>query len=96
MSQLTGDDIARLAYLARLKLSSDELQNYTEEINRILEYVQKLSAVDTEGLEPTSQVTGLTNVARKDVVQKTLELDQLMKNIPKKLDGHIKVNRMIV
>jgi aspartyl-tRNA(Asn)/glutamyl-tRNA(Gln) amidotransferase subunit C len=66
MSKLTRDDVLKLAQLSRLKLTDEEIERFRDELSSILEYVEKLNAVDVSGLEPTYQVTGLKNVMRKD------------------------------
>jgi aspartyl-tRNA(Asn)/glutamyl-tRNA(Gln) amidotransferase subunit C len=96
MAKLSRDDVLKLAQLARLKLSDDEVVKYSEELSSILGYVEKLNNVDTEGLEPTHQVSGKTNVMRKDEVKDYgyAPLD-LLKNVPHVQDNQIKARRMI-
>ena len=96
MSKLSKDDILKLARLARLRLSEAEVEKYQKELSAILEYVAHLDAVDTTGLEPTSQVTGLTNVARKDeVIDYNMTQKQLLQNVPLTQGDLIKVRRML-
>ncbi len=96
MTKLSKADVLKLATLARLHLTDDEVAHFTDEISAILAYVQQLQAVDLEGLEPTSQVTGLVNVMRPDV-EKDYGADQrsLLKNAPATEGSHIKVRRML-
>ena len=68
MSALTKDQVLHIAKLARLTLTSDEVNKMTKELSSILTYVDMLSEVPTEGVEPTAQVTGLVNSLRDDVV----------------------------
>ena len=97
--KLSKDDVLKLAKLSRLQLTDDEIAQYQEELSAILEYVQKLENVDTTGLKPTYQVTGLTtldpNAAREDEVTEQVSHEELMKNVPDHQDGHIKVKRMV-
>ncbi len=96
MGKLTRDDVLKLARLARLQLSDDEVEQFTGEISAILEYVEQLRGVDVDGLEPTSQVTGLQNVTRPDVVKEYGATPaELLKNAPQLENGQIKVKRMI-
>jgi aspartyl-tRNA(Asn)/glutamyl-tRNA(Gln) amidotransferase subunit C len=96
MSQLTKEEVLKLARLARLRLSDDEVEKYTTELGVILTYVELLSAVDTAGLQPTNQVTGLHNVFRTDEVQKySAKPESLIKATPSNKDGYIQVKRMI-
>lgn len=96
MAILTRDDVLKLAKLARLQLSDDEVEQFASEMSAILEYVEQLGTVDVSGLEPTSQVTGLTNVMRKDEVKNYGALPKdLLKNVPALEGKYIKVKRMI-
>ena len=65
MADLKRDDIVKLAHLARLDLTDDEITEFTGELSAILGYVEKLQSVDVANLEPTNQVTGLVNVKTK-------------------------------
>ena len=96
MAQLTRDDVLKLARLARIELSDAEVDEFATEFSAILEYVEKLQTVDTDGLQPTSQVTGLTNVTRDDVAQDYgYQTADLLKNVPAVEQNQIKVKRMI-
>lgn len=97
MSNLTREDVLKLARLARLELTDDEVSRYTKEISAILGYVEQLQNVDVSGLEPTYQVTGLKNVTRPDQIR-DYGVDQadLLKNVPASEDGQIKVKRVLV
>jgi aspartyl-tRNA(Asn)/glutamyl-tRNA(Gln) amidotransferase subunit C len=96
MAKLSRDDVFKLAKLARINLTDDELDSFAEEITNILEYVEQLKNVDVSGLDPTNQVTGLTNVWREDeLIDYGYTADDLMKNVPKVKDRYIQVGRMI-
>lgn len=96
MAKLTRDDVLKLARLARISLSDAEADEFTEELSAILQYVEQLSSVDVSGLEPTNQVTGLTNVMRKDeVVDYGYTPAKLLENVPAVEKNQLKVKRMI-
>jgi len=96
MAQLKRDDILKLANLARLDLSEPEIEEFTKELSDILRYVEQLQSVDVSGLEPTNQVTGLTNVTRKDEIRDYgYEPKELLKNVPAVQDDLIKVKRIL-
>lgn len=96
MTKFTRDDVLKLARLARIDVSEEEVEAFAREFSEILQYVEQLQAVDVAGLEPTSQVTGLTNVTREDVVSDYgYTPEDLLKNVPKKEANQIKVKRMI-
>jgi aspartyl-tRNA(Asn)/glutamyl-tRNA(Gln) amidotransferase subunit C len=96
MTKLSRGDVLKLAQLARLELSEDEIAEFSDELSDILAYVEQLQTADTKDLAPTHQVSGLTNVFREDIVKsygyKPLEL---LKNVPQVKDNQIKVKRMI-
>ena len=96
MAKLTRDDVLKLAQLASISLTDDEVDSFSEELSAILQYVEQLSSVDVSGLKPTNQVTGLTNVMRDDVVKDYgyTPLD-LLKNVPATQANQLKVKRMI-
>lgn len=96
MAKLTREDVLKLARLARLHLSDEEIEQFQGEISAILQYIEQLQTVDVGDLEPTNQVTGLTNVMRPDVEKSYgATPEELLKNAPATQDGHIKVKRML-
>lgn len=97
MTKLSREDILKLARLARLRLSDDEVLKYQAELSEIIDYVALLDNADTAGLNPTYQVTSLTNVTRADaVIDYGATPEELLKNAPDTKNGLIKVRRMIV
>ena len=96
MTKFTRDDVLKLARLARIDLGEDEIEQFTREFNDILQYVEQLQKVDVTGLQPTSQVTGLTNVTRDDEIRDYgYAPAKLLENVPAVQDSQIKVKRMI-
>jgi aspartyl-tRNA(Asn)/glutamyl-tRNA(Gln) amidotransferase subunit C len=97
MAKLSKDDVLKLASLARLELTDAEAATFEQEINEILGYVEQLQAVDVSGLEPTTQVTGSTNITRPDeVIDYGYAPLDLLKNAPAVEDNQIKVKRMVL
>jgi aspartyl-tRNA(Asn)/glutamyl-tRNA(Gln) amidotransferase subunit C len=96
MADLSRDDVLKLAKLARLKLTDTEIEEYASELTAILHYVDKLQNIDVDGLLPTNQVNGLTNVSRDDTIKDYGYKPQaLLKNVPNVEDNQLKVKRMI-
>lgn len=96
MADLSKDDVLKLAQLARLQLTDDEVNEFTAELAEILKYVELLDGVDTDGLLPTSQVTGLVNVTRPDEIRDYgYKPADLLNNVPAVEDNQLKVRRMI-
>lgn len=69
MTALTKEQVLHIAKLARLTLTSEEVEKMTKELSSILNYIEILNEVDTSSVEPTAQVTGLTNALRKDEIR---------------------------
>jgi len=65
---LTKKEVEHIALLARLKITDEEVEKFSHQLSQILEYVEQLQQVNTDGVELTAQVTGLENVLRDDVV----------------------------
>lgn len=96
MAQLTRNDVLKLARLARLHLTDEEVANFQGEITAILGYVEKLQSVDLDDIPATYQVTGLTNVMRPDEIRDYgSSPEELLKNAPQIEDNHFKVQRML-
>lgn len=96
MAKLTRDDVLKLARLSRLRISDEEIELFRKELSEILAYVEQLSSVDTNGLKPTAQVTGLENVMRDDTpIEYGATQEELLKNVPEIKASYIKVKRVI-
>lgn len=93
--KITKKDVEHVAMLARLHLDEEEKAKYTEQLNSILDYMEKLNQLDTEKVEPTSHVLPIKNVFRKDRVEKSLANEEVLANAPDKEDGYFKVPRII-
>ena len=85
--KLTSDQVKKVAKLANLPLSAEEEEKYTEQLSKILDYFEQLNQVDTLGVEPTFNVTGLNNVMSEDEPQTGLSQEEALLNTPKKKDG---------
>jgi aspartyl-tRNA(Asn)/glutamyl-tRNA(Gln) amidotransferase subunit C len=96
MAKLTREDVLKLAQLARLELTDEEVEEYSRELSALLQYVEQLGDVDVSGLKQTNQVTGLTNVMRDDEIKDYgYDPQDLLKNVPAVENNQIKVKRMI-
>lgn len=66
MGKLKKSDVKHVAELAKLQLTSSEIDKFSKQLSKVLSYVEELDEVDTSKTEPTSQTTGLENVTRED------------------------------
>jgi aspartyl-tRNA(Asn)/glutamyl-tRNA(Gln) amidotransferase subunit C len=92
---ISPQQVEYVAQLARLALQPDEKQRFTEQLNAILAYMEQLSEVPTEGVEPTAHVLELANVFREDAVCKTLSADAALANAPEAAHGYFVVPRIV-
>jgi aspartyl-tRNA(Asn)/glutamyl-tRNA(Gln) amidotransferase subunit C len=88
-------DVEHVARLARLALSEPELERMRVELAAILEYIEKLRAVDVEGVEPTSHAVPLVNVMREDEVEPGVDREAMMANAPDRVAEFFRVPRII-
>lgn len=93
--KITRDEVMHVANLARLDMDEASIDKFAGQIGTILEYVDVLNRVDTQGVTPTSHAISLTNVFREDREQKTLERDKALANAPQKEDGNFVVPKVI-
>ncbi len=84
-------EIKKIATLARLELTDKEEQRHAETISAVLDYMKILNEVDIKGIEPTAQVTGLTNIYRDDVAVRAYNKDALMSAMPEVENSELKV-----
>ena len=82
MSNISADDVRKVAKLARLDLPEDKIATYTGQLERILDYVDHLQAVDTDGVPATTRAVEVVNVTREDTVVATDVREQLLNEAP--------------
>jgi aspartyl-tRNA(Asn)/glutamyl-tRNA(Gln) amidotransferase subunit C len=79
---ISRDQVLHVARLARLKLTDDEVERMQGELSSILDHIETISALDLEGVEPTSSVVQLENVLREDVPRPSLPRERALANAP--------------
>jgi aspartyl-tRNA(Asn)/glutamyl-tRNA(Gln) amidotransferase subunit C len=92
---ITRDDVDAVARLARLHLTEAEKERMREQLNGILTYIDKLRALDTEGVEPTSHAVPLVNVMREDDPRPCLPPSEMLANAPDRVGDAVRVPRII-
>lgn len=91
----TDLDINYVARLARLALSDEEKETYARQLRQVLGHMDKLSAVDTEGVEPTAHSFPLTNVLEADEPREPLPVTEVLRNAPQSRDNQIVVPKVV-
>ncbi len=93
--KLTKDQVKHVAKLANLPLTDEEVTKFEEQLSETLDYIDQLNEIDTTGVEPTSQVTGLENVLREDETKPSLSQDEALGNTKSKQNGFFKVKAIL-
>ncbi|AOZ93500.1 Asp-tRNA(Asn)/Glu-tRNA(Gln) amidotransferase subunit GatC [Paenibacillus crassostreae] len=88
---ISNQDVQHVAKLARLNLTADEELVFTEQLNAILQYAEKLDGLNTENVEPTTHVLHLSNVMREDEERESLPIEKVFANAPEEEAGQFKV-----
>lgn len=93
--KITQETIQYVAALAKLSVSEEEQQGIAGELDRILDYIETMNGLDTEGVEPMSHVLPVKNVFREDVVVNQDNRVLLLKNAPEQKDGSYVVPKTV-
>ncbi|MDO4271798.1 MAG: Asp-tRNA(Asn)/Glu-tRNA(Gln) amidotransferase subunit GatC [Candidatus Saccharibacteria bacterium] len=89
------DEVRHLAALSEIDLSDDELKSLGTDIDNIVGYINQLDELDTNGIEPTFQLTGLKNVWREDVIEPQLAREKLLALAPAAEDNQVIVPKVL-
>ncbi len=95
MSTISRDDVARLAKLARLALTDDEIDSFAGQLDAILGYVGQIQSIDTSGVTPTGNPLRDVNVTRPDEVQTSLTQQQALAEAPAADEGRFAVPQIL-
>ncbi len=95
VSQISRDEVAHLARLARLALTDAELDSFVGQLDAILGHVSQIQAVDVTGVEATDNPLKSVNVFRPDVVRPSLPQEQALAAAPKAADDRFAVPRIL-
>lgn len=88
---ITDETIEYVGILAKLELSGEEKEQAKKDMGKMLDYIDKLNELDTDGVEPMSHVFPVQNVFREDVVVNQDEREEMLANAPAKKEGAYKV-----
>ncbi|MED3574060.1 Asp-tRNA(Asn)/Glu-tRNA(Gln) amidotransferase subunit GatC [Cytobacillus praedii] len=91
MSRISPDQVKHVANLARLAITEEETEKFTNQLDAIISFAEQLNEINTDGVEPTSHVLDLKNVMREDIPQEGLPQSEVLKNAPEHQDGQVKV-----
>ncbi len=92
---ITRKEVEYVAHLARLRLSEEEAEKFTSQLDQILSYFEKLQELDTSQVEPTSHPIPIVNAFREDEVKSSLDIEDALANAPEKEGNFFKVPKII-
>lgn len=92
---LSQEEVKKVAEMARIELSATEIEKFQKDLSSVLDYVDALKEVNTDGLEIVSSVTGLENVQRADVPKPIDYQEDIMANAPERKDKYYKVKSIL-
>lgn len=95
VARISRDDVAHVARLARLELSEEELDLFSDQLAAVLEYAADVEALDTAGVPPTAHPLPVSNVFREDVVGDCLDRDEVLSQAPEAEDNRFRVPRIL-
>jgi len=95
MSEISEEQVAHLANLARIALTPEEISSLTSELDQIVDSIAKVQQVATPDVPATSHPVPLSNVFRPDVVGETLTIEQALQNAPEQADNRFKVSAIL-
>ena len=90
-----ADTVRRIAHLARLSVADDEIEHLQDELNAILAFVEQLSEVNVDGVEPMTSVTPMRMKQRPDVVTDGGDAEAVLKNAPAREDNFFLVPKVV-
>ncbi len=97
MTRITADDVRKVAKLSRLKIPEADIEKYSNQLEKILEYIAQLEKVDTVDVPPTTRAVEVVNVFRDDIVEASTSdtRDQLIKLAPQREGKYYKVPKIL-
>ena len=88
-------DVEKLAHLSRLKLDDKAIGEMQDDMNKMLSFVEKINALDLDGVEPLAYMSDEVNILRKDEVKQDISHDEALKNAPDKDTDYFRVPKVI-
>lgn len=93
--RIDENQVRHIAHLARLRLSDEEVARLGSQLSDVVAYVEKLSEVATDGIEPTAHPLPVSNVLREDVVRESLGVEAVLGNAPDSAAPYFKVPKVL-
>ena len=95
MKRISGDEVKKVAQLARLELNDNEIQQHAEQLEKILDYIKQLERINTENISCTTRAIEVVNVLRKDEKKDYENSEELLNLAPSRENKFFKVPKII-
>ena len=95
MSRISADDVRKVAQLSRLELTDESIATFTPQLERILDFVAQLEAIDTTDVPPTTRAVEVVNVTRDDTVTPTPVREELLDQAPQREGDFFRVPKIL-
>lgn len=92
---ISREDILHMAELAKLSISDDEMGRYVDNLNKMIEVVDKIKDVDMDNIAPNYNVNNLINPLREDEIKESLPSEEVLKNTTEEQYGYFKILRVV-
>jgi aspartyl-tRNA(Asn)/glutamyl-tRNA(Gln) amidotransferase subunit C len=93
--EITPEMLHKIAHLARLEVKKEEETELAEGLGQVLDWMEQLTEVDTDGVEPLAHITGEINVWREDVASNDLNREDALRLAPQRNERYVKVPKVI-
>lgn len=93
--KISRQEVEHVALLARLELTALEIEEYTKQLNSILDYAAMLEKLDTSNVTPTAHAVPLYNVMREDLVKLSMNVEKVLANAPDAENGFFRVPKIV-
>ena len=95
MSKISKDEVKHVAHLARLAITEEEAEKFTKQLEDIINFAEQLNELDTENVEPLYFLNIKDKPYREDVVEESLDREEVLKNAPEEEYGYFKVKKVM-
>ena len=93
--KIDSKTVQNIAHLSRLHLTEEEENEMQNDLNNIIDWIEKLNELNTEGIQPLLSMSDNKNILREDVTKEHISHYEALKNVPKKDSDYIRVPKVI-
>ena len=95
MTEISAEDVRKVANLARLDLPEDQIETYTAQLEEILSYIDQLQEIDTQNISPTTRAVEVVNAMREDLVEVKSSREEILNQAPHREGDFFRVPKIL-